>query len=128
MYKDIDIAHDRAGRANISFPYTSDGNPRFILHDSKGFEPGTASNWDVVESFLRGRSATAELKDRVHAIWCRFPTLRYIPSLTYLLLPKRLCIETPRTGSRLQQTGDEKLLDLAKECKSPKIPIPLHGN
>jgi hypothetical protein len=95
VYKDIDIAHDRAGRANISVPYTSDANPRFILHDSKGFEPGTASNWDVVESFLRGRSATAELKDRVHAIWCRFPTLRYMSSLTHLLFTEKVMYRDP---------------------------------
>ena len=29
----------------------------------------------------------------------------------------RLCIETPRTGSRLLQTADEELLELAKECE-----------
>ncbi|KAF8994927.1 hypothetical protein BDQ17DRAFT_1048095 [Cyathus striatus] len=96
--KAIDVAHDREGRANIDFGYTSDDNPRFILHDSQGFSPGSTSNWDIVEQFIRNRSSAAELKDRIHAIW--------------------LCIETPRTGSRMQQTGDEKLLSLAKECKS----------
>ena len=29
----------------------------------------------------------------------------------------RLCIETPRRGSRLLQTADEDLLALAKECE-----------
>lgn len=29
----------------------------------------------------------------------------------------RLCIETPRTGSRLLQTGDEDLLKLADQCE-----------
>ncbi|KAF8994924.1 hypothetical protein BDQ17DRAFT_1047689 [Cyathus striatus] len=92
---DTDIAHGREGRANIEFGYTSSDNPRFILHDSQGFAPGSTANWDIVERFIRNRSSVAELKDRIHAIW--------------------LCIETPRTGSRLLQTGDEKLLLLAKE-------------
>ena len=30
----------------------------------------------------------------------------------------RFCVVTPRTGTRLLQTGDEKLLKLAKECES----------
>ena len=68
LYKAIDIAHDRAGRADITFPYTSDENPRFILHDSQGFEPANTANWETVKGFLR-TSVTAELKDRVHAIW-----------------------------------------------------------
>lgn len=100
--KAIDIAHDRAGRADITLPYTSDENPRFILHDSQGFEPANTANWETVKAFLQ-TSATAQLKDRVHAIW--------------------LCIETPRTGSRLQQTGDEQLLSLATEYQIPVIVV-----
>ena len=30
----------------------------------------------------------------------------------------RFCVVTPRTGARLLQAGDEKLLQLAKECES----------
>ena len=30
----------------------------------------------------------------------------------------RFCVVTPRTGTRLLQTGDEKLLKLAKKCES----------
>jgi len=96
--KDIDIAHNRAGKANIAREYTSDTNARFILHDSQGFEPGSAENWEVVEKFIRDRcDERLEAKDRLHAIW--------------------LCIETPRTGSRLMQTADEQLLALATDLK-----------
>ncbi|KAH9162499.1 hypothetical protein EDB89DRAFT_637162 [Lactarius sanguifluus] len=92
--KDIDIAHGRAGKADISRPYTSNTNPRFILHDSQGFEPGSLEKWDVVEGFIRDKcDERLEPKDRLHAIW--------------------LCIETPRTGSRLMQTADEEVLKLA---------------
>ncbi|KIK50061.1 hypothetical protein GYMLUDRAFT_183223 [Collybiopsis luxurians FD-317 M1] len=68
--KDIDIAHDRAGRASITREYISPDNPRFILHDSQGFEPGSADNWAIVESFIRDRCRQdLQPKSRLHAIW-----------------------------------------------------------
>ncbi|KAG6916001.1 hypothetical protein DXG01_008886 [Tephrocybe rancida] len=92
--QDIDIADDRAGDANIDRGYMSDDNPRFILHDSKGFEPGRTDNWDTVKEFIRQRCKKESIKDQLHAIW--------------------LCVETPRTGSRLMQTADEDLLNMAR--------------
>ncbi|KAG6913994.1 hypothetical protein DXG01_002995 [Tephrocybe rancida] len=94
--EDIDIADDRAGDADIDRGYTSDDNPRFILHDSKGFEPGRTENWEIVKEFIRQRCKKGPIKDQLHAIW--------------------LCVETPRTGSRLMQTADEDLLKLATSC------------
>ncbi|KAI9428861.1 hypothetical protein H4582DRAFT_2090844 [Lactarius indigo] len=96
--RDIDIAHDRVGKADIAHEYTSDTNPRFILHDSQGFEPGSLEKWEVVKKFIRGRcDEHLKPKDRLHAIW--------------------LCIETPCSGSRLMQTADEKVLELAADVK-----------
>ncbi|KAH8979809.1 hypothetical protein EDB86DRAFT_2859443 [Lactarius hatsudake] len=96
--KDIDISHDRVGKANIAHEYTSETNPRFILHDSQGFEPASLEKWEVVEGFIRDKcDERLEPKDRLHAIW--------------------LCIETPCTGSRLMQTADEKVLELATDLK-----------
>jgi len=41
----------------------------------------------------------------------------------YSSLFARFCVVTPRTGARLLQAGDEKLLQLAKECESnPSLP------
>ncbi|KAH8983752.1 hypothetical protein EDB92DRAFT_1889710 [Lactarius akahatsu] len=95
---DIDIAHDRVEKADIAHEYTSDTNPRFILHDSQGFEPGSLEQWEVMEAFIRDKcDERLEPKDRLHAIW--------------------LCIETPCTGSRLMQTADEKVLELATDLK-----------
>ena len=66
----IDIAHNRVGKANIAHAYTSDTNPRFILHDSQGFEPGSLETWEVVEKFIRDKcDERLEPKDRLHAIW-----------------------------------------------------------
>ncbi|THU94344.1 hypothetical protein K435DRAFT_820013 [Dendrothele bispora CBS 962.96] len=68
--KDIDIAHDRVGEANINHEYISSTNPRFILHDSKGFEPGSENTWAIVENFIRDKCSTDKpLKDRLHTIW-----------------------------------------------------------
>ncbi|THV00235.1 hypothetical protein K435DRAFT_657580 [Dendrothele bispora CBS 962.96] len=67
---DIDISHDRVGSADITREYTSDANPRFILHDSKGFESGSKNTWEIVESFIRDRCSTVRpLRERVHTIW-----------------------------------------------------------
>ena len=68
--QEIDIAHRRAGNANIDYEYTSSENPRLILHDSQGFEAGSTNHWETVERFLRYKNSTnATLNERVHAIW-----------------------------------------------------------
>jgi len=64
----IDIAHDHAGRANIEFEYTSPENPRFVLHDSEGFEAGSDNKWNTVEAFLQTRQQN-KLPEKIHAIW-----------------------------------------------------------
>jgi len=69
-----------------------------------GFEPGSAEKSKIVRSFLQARAqGEAELPDQVHAIW--------------------LCIEAPRTGARLLQSGDEELLDFAKQLKIPVVVV-----
>lgn len=99
----IDVAHDRAGDADIELEYESSDNPRFILHDSKGFEAGSSTNWDKVERFLRRSQAYPELSRRIHAIW--------------------FCLLTPRQGARLLELGDERLLKLAIELNIPIITV-----
>ncbi|KAK7448838.1 hypothetical protein VKT23_013567 [Stygiomarasmius scandens] len=101
---DIDIAHNRAGEADINREYTSQDNPRFVLHDSKGFEPGSEKTWDLVKKFVSDRcSSDRPLKERVHIIW--------------------LCLESPRTGSRLVRTEDIELLKLAQKFEVPVIVV-----
>ncbi|PPQ81511.1 hypothetical protein CVT26_010898 [Gymnopilus dilepis] len=99
----IDVADGRAGDADIEHEYESSDNPRFVLHDSKGFEAGSATNWDKVERFLRRCQAYPDLSRRVHAIW--------------------FCLLTPRQGARLLEAGDEQLLKVAIELKIPIIGI-----
>ncbi|KAG6829613.1 hypothetical protein H0H92_004020 [Tricholoma furcatifolium] len=100
--QDIDIPDDRAGIADINKVYQSHDNPRFALHDSKGFEPGMNENWKIVEKFITERSKKKlAIEERLHALW--------------------LCIEAPRSGARLMQTADEELLKLAISLKIPVI-------
>ncbi|KAG6811662.1 hypothetical protein H0H92_006375 [Tricholoma furcatifolium] len=99
----IDISDHRAGEADIYREYMSrQVNRRFVLHDSRGFEHGSNDNFTKVENFLQLRQQGA-LPERIHAIW--------------------LCIETPLTGSRLLQTGDDELLKLAKKLNIPIIAV-----
>ncbi|KAG6823040.1 hypothetical protein H0H92_011605, partial [Tricholoma furcatifolium] len=63
----IDISHDRAGKADINHEYKSSVNPRFILHDSQGFEHGSDENLTKVENFLQFRQKS-DLPERIHAI------------------------------------------------------------
>ena len=66
-----------------------------------------------IQVFLRKRSVM-RLQDQVHAIW-------YILYSKYtkisLIFVHRLCVTMLRDGSRLLQTGEEKLLGLAQECE-----------
>ncbi|KAG1869883.1 hypothetical protein F4604DRAFT_1926668 [Suillus subluteus] len=41
----------------------------FVLHDSKGFEPGEKDNLKIVRDFINRRRAKPDLKDQLHAVW-----------------------------------------------------------
>ncbi|KAG5717305.1 hypothetical protein E4T56_gene2414, partial [Termitomyces sp. T112] len=118
----IDIADGRAGTADIDREYTSKDNPRFLLHDSKGFEPGITNHWGIVEKFIRQRSKKGlPVEQRLHALWYRYGNSD--TSITHRYFTYRLCIEAPRSGLRLMQTADEELLKLAMNQKIPVIVV-----
>ena len=74
-----------------------------------------------MNEFIRKRNATSirdtdpSLETQIHAIWywCSI----FANASKCFTMPDRLCIETPRTGLRMLQDGDEKVLDLADYCK-----------
>ncbi|KAJ3560696.1 hypothetical protein NP233_g10669 [Leucocoprinus birnbaumii] len=99
----VDVSDHRPGEADIEREYKSSVNPRFIIHDSKGFEAGSEANWYLIERFLRRSNEYTDLSRRIHAIW--------------------FCIETPRSGARLLQRGDEQLLQLAADLKIPIVAV-----
>ena len=101
------------GEASIDQEFVSDENKYFVLHDSKGFEPGNNTNFELAVRFLRERHDKRLLKDRLHAIW--YATFSaFGPEFSV----PRLCTETPRAGGRVLEEGDKKLLALAHELQS----------
>ncbi|KAH9168574.1 hypothetical protein EDB89DRAFT_2231792 [Lactarius sanguifluus] len=101
----IDAAHVEAhkpGEADIQHEFVSPDNQFFVLHDSKGFEPGDLSNFETVRKFIRQRSGPeVPLGERIHGLW--------------------LCTETPTAGGRVFETGDEKLLQFAHKDQVPIV-------
>jgi hypothetical protein len=57
---------------NIDTEFVSSQNNRFVLHDSKGFEPGEEDNVNIVQQFFKRREEMPDLKDRLHAVWWSF--------------------------------------------------------
>ncbi|KAJ8517846.1 hypothetical protein ONZ45_g5007 [Pleurotus djamor] len=98
------VSEDRPGAADINFEITSDENDRVVVHDSKGFESGKVDNVDIVNEFIKERSAMSDIKDQLHAIW--------------------LCTEIPATRGRVFERGDEHFLKGTTSVQgSSKIPI-----
>ncbi|KAI6100887.1 hypothetical protein EV401DRAFT_2245136, partial [Pisolithus croceorrhizus] len=93
--------HYRPGEANIEAELTSPENTLFVLHDSKGFEPGEDTNYETAKRFILSRRYGA-LKDRLHAVW--------------------FCLESPRAGARLLESAAE---DFLKSKKATLGTIPL---
>ncbi|KIM30956.1 hypothetical protein M408DRAFT_327870 [Serendipita vermifera MAFF 305830] len=91
------------GQADIDTEIISKDNPRFVLHDSQGFEPGELTNYERVRDFIQSRNRKPDLKDKLHAIW--------------------LCCATPTAGGRILETGVEELLKLKKEGRLGEVPI-----
>ncbi|KAJ6465726.1 hypothetical protein C8R45DRAFT_1022164 [Mycena sanguinolenta] len=101
---DAKVSNDRPGDAEIEKPITSQQNTRFVLHDSKGFEPANLETFNIVRDFIKKKSdQKLDLKDRVHAVW--------------------LCIQTPTHGARVLETGDEEVLKLAYMCQIPVVVV-----
>lgn len=80
------------GKADIEKELISPQNDRFVLHDSKGFEPADGNNCEDVKSFINKRKEQEHVKDQLHAVW--------------------LCFRTPlaRHGERLLEEGANTFL------------------
>ncbi|KAG1735753.1 uncharacterized protein EDB91DRAFT_1144047 [Suillus paluster] len=66
-------SHDMPGEANIDTEFVSHQNDRFVLHDSKGFEPGGGGNVNIVQDFINRRRNMPALKDQLHAVCVELP-------------------------------------------------------
>ena len=64
------ISHQEHGVCDINTEIMSPQNPRFVLHDSQGFEPGETHNLDQLKAFIHSRTGdSVDLKEKIHAIW-----------------------------------------------------------
>ncbi|KAJ8593314.1 hypothetical protein M405DRAFT_930900 [Rhizopogon salebrosus TDB-379] len=97
------VSNLKRGEANIDTEFISPQNNRFVLHDSKGFEPGEGGNVNIVREFIKRRGKMPNLGERLHAIW--------------------LCIQTPSTGGRVLETGTEDFLELKCGGQLGNVPV-----
>ncbi|KAI5991361.1 hypothetical protein EDC04DRAFT_2911528 [Pisolithus marmoratus] len=63
------------GKADIKKELIAPQNERFVLHDSKGFEPADGGNCEDVKSFIEERKKQEHVKDQLHAVWLCFRIL-----------------------------------------------------
>ncbi|KAG2126191.1 hypothetical protein BD769DRAFT_1668628 [Suillus cothurnatus] len=96
-------SHDKPGEAGIDDEFISPENDRFVLHDSKGFEPGDEHNLEIVRDFIDRRRNMSTPEHQLHAVW--------------------LCFEIPRAGGRLLETGTEEFLALKNNGTLGDIPV-----
>ncbi|KIN93615.1 hypothetical protein M404DRAFT_170806, partial [Pisolithus tinctorius Marx 270] len=74
-------------------------NPRFVFHDSCGFEYGSEEQFQKMKEFVMDRASTPDLNKRIHAIW--------------------FCI--PLTDShRMVMTAERRFFD---ECYTGHVPV-----
>ncbi|RDB15126.1 hypothetical protein Hypma_005193 [Hypsizygus marmoreus] len=67
---DAVVSHNARGDADINKEIFSSTNDKFVLHDSRGFEPGEEHNVEIVQDFINQRSRQPDIKDKLHAVWC----------------------------------------------------------
>ncbi|KAI6117202.1 hypothetical protein EV401DRAFT_2072774 [Pisolithus croceorrhizus] len=61
------------GLHNIEDELVFRGNPRFVSHDSRGFEAGSEDQFNSMTKFVIDRAKTIKLNERIHAIWFCIP-------------------------------------------------------
>ncbi|KIK21661.1 hypothetical protein PISMIDRAFT_538595 [Pisolithus microcarpus 441] len=61
------------GLHNIEDELVFRGNPRFVFHDSCGFEAGSEEQFNLMKKFVMDRAKTTKLNERIHAIWFCIP-------------------------------------------------------
>ncbi|KAI5988269.1 hypothetical protein F5J12DRAFT_748346 [Pisolithus orientalis] len=61
------------GYHNVGDELVFKSNPRFVFHDSCGFEAGSEEQFDMMKEFVMDRAKTTKLDERIHAIWFCIP-------------------------------------------------------
>ncbi|KAG2052541.1 hypothetical protein BDR06DRAFT_514983 [Suillus hirtellus] len=61
------------GEHDINNEMVFQSNPGFVFHDSRGFEAGGASEFEMVKAFIASRSKETQITKQLHAIWYCIP-------------------------------------------------------
>ncbi|KAG6913486.1 hypothetical protein DXG01_006493, partial [Tephrocybe rancida] len=60
------------GIHDINRPFSFASNPKFIFHDSPGFEAGDEAQLKTVQEFIKKCAKATEVHNQLHAIWFCF--------------------------------------------------------
>ncbi|KAG2067583.1 hypothetical protein BDR04DRAFT_1104873 [Suillus decipiens] len=63
----------KRGNHDIAHEMVFKSDPRFVFHDSCGFEAGSEEEFENMKRFITERGNTKELEERIHAIWYCIP-------------------------------------------------------
>ncbi|KAG8833472.1 hypothetical protein FRC17_010647 [Serendipita sp. 399] len=107
---DASVSNLSPGKADIEKEIISKKNPQFVLHDSRGFEPGEQDTFETVCEFIKARDQMPDLKDKLHAIW-------------YHCSIKFTSRTIPVWGDRLLETGLEELFRLQSDGALGNVPL-----
>ncbi|KAH8822437.1 hypothetical protein DL96DRAFT_351282 [Flagelloscypha sp. PMI_526] len=97
------VSHRARGESDINQEITSDTNPYFVIHDSKGYEAGDTSIFDELVTFIDDRVKRIELSEKIHMVW--------------------ICIATPCAGSRVLEYRTEHIIKLCVENELPFLVV-----
>ncbi|KAI6143898.1 hypothetical protein BKA82DRAFT_4178705 [Pisolithus tinctorius] len=61
------------GYHNIEDELVFKSNPRYVFHDSCGFEAGSEAEFDEMKKFVTDQAKSTKLEKRLHAIWYCIP-------------------------------------------------------
>lgn len=64
-----DSQRQQRGEHDIENEMVFKSNPGFVFHDSRGFEAGGSSEFQVVKNFIANRAEQSTLSEKLHAIW-----------------------------------------------------------
>jgi GTPase SAR1 family protein len=76
------ISHRDRGLHDVREEITYPDRPDLILHDSRGFEAASESEFEAFDSFLADKSGSATLEQRLHMIWFCLPLSESRPKQT----------------------------------------------
>lgn len=62
------LREKQRGEHNIDNELIFKSNPKFIFHDSRGFESGSVNETETVKAFIERRAASETLSEQIHVI------------------------------------------------------------